>query len=509
MSRHLDAFTRAYVEAALWSSSDESDDRGGEPLDANYGPDDIDPKTMEAMRRVCADFVQKYGHLIEDDNSRAIDKWGRWELAGHDLWLTSAGHGAGFGDGNFPKHDDKLYEAAKSTKGFELYVGDDGVIYASGEEPPLGTSERRSSHRDYPVVRDFDSVDALVEHARDQDGATHVSPMQSKATPVVLYYPTGRYWPSGEPQYEAGRVWKKEGYWHTVAPGKRTALTGGLPSGSTTIDAYLSRGGGRAPGHAVRDYVPVDNRGRPLSTKDYEEAKRRAERAGGYVKFDTGRPQAMEAFGRGRAWPDWQILDAIDKGHAVPPESEARAAKLAQLGFIDTTGTWRLTAKGRRAIEQRVPVAAEAGAKRGRGRPKDYPSVTQIADILSKKVDGGKAKPIPGGFRWSEKNEAAQFTTYSPEHNQKVVCVVALFEDGSTAVGFFSDEWLSGTDTYENITHFTYPGADYPEMVKDINWVKKTVDGYAASWQPDEDTMNEARPRPKRSAHHPRRRTTR
>jgi hypothetical protein len=147
-NRNLDAFTRAYIEAALWSSNDESDESGGDPLDKNYGPGDIDDKTMEAIEKDCADFVKRFGHLIEDDDSAAIDKWGRWELAGHDFWLTRNGHGAGFGDWNFPKHDDELYEAAQSYGGFELYVGDDGVIYAAGHEPSLATSEVRQ-----PILR--------------------------------------------------------------------------------------------------------------------------------------------------------------------------------------------------------------------------------------------------------------------------------------------------------------------------------------------------------------------
>ena len=32
----LDDFTRAYLEAILWAETDNADDKGGEPLDANY-----------------------------------------------------------------------------------------------------------------------------------------------------------------------------------------------------------------------------------------------------------------------------------------------------------------------------------------------------------------------------------------------------------------------------------------------------------------------------------------
>ena len=47
--QQLDAFTLAYIEAALWSSNDDSTPQGGEPLDANYGIKDIDPDTLEKM----------------------------------------------------------------------------------------------------------------------------------------------------------------------------------------------------------------------------------------------------------------------------------------------------------------------------------------------------------------------------------------------------------------------------------------------------------------------------
>ena len=45
MMTTLDAFTLAYLEAALWSSSDDS----GDFLDKNYGVQDIAPATLEQM----------------------------------------------------------------------------------------------------------------------------------------------------------------------------------------------------------------------------------------------------------------------------------------------------------------------------------------------------------------------------------------------------------------------------------------------------------------------------
>ena len=46
-------FFDSYVETALWSSTDNSDETGGEPLDRNYGLEDIDPETLARMRQDC------------------------------------------------------------------------------------------------------------------------------------------------------------------------------------------------------------------------------------------------------------------------------------------------------------------------------------------------------------------------------------------------------------------------------------------------------------------------
>lgn len=157
----------------------------------------------------------------------------------------------------------------------------------------------------------------------------------------------------------------------------------------------------------------------------------------------------------------------------------------------------------------RYPTAADAkDAARSSGRavsearPRARPAtrrstarVMKLASELSRETNGSPPKPIPGGYRWSEQNESAQFTTFSPEYHQKVVVVVSIFADGSAAVDFFGDEGTSETTRYENVGHFTYSSrTDLPEMVKDIQWVWETVDGYAASWQEDDGgEVDEAR----------------
>jgi hypothetical protein len=118
----LDEFTRAYIETALWSSHDESDESGGEPMDANYSVDDLAPEALATMIADCADFQASFGEFIADDLSRA----------GHDFWLTRSGHGAGFWDGDWP--DDagqRLTDAAHGFGECSLYIGDDGLIYTT------------------------------------------------------------------------------------------------------------------------------------------------------------------------------------------------------------------------------------------------------------------------------------------------------------------------------------------------------------------------------------------
>jgi hypothetical protein len=172
-------------------------------------------------------------------------------------------------------------------------------------------------------------------------------------------------------------------------------------------------------------------------------------------------------------------------------------------------GYWHAPAKSARTVVTRLPAGAEpigshtqrvgrrAGEARRRREPTG-PSITgamQLADELSQELHGSKPKELPGGFRWSEHNEAAQFTTHSPEYSAKVVVVVSIFEDATVAVDFFSDEYLSETQRYENIAHFLYETtSDLPEMLKDIQWVWETVDGYAESWQEDGgEEVDEAR----------------
>jgi len=142
----MDEFTRGFLETALWSSTDNSDDSGGEPLDKNYSIDDIAPESVAGLSADCrrfqhenaADLKAAYEHGIR--NSDAGDEFS----AGHDFWLTRCGHGAGFWDGDYPEPQaTRLTKASEKFGNVDLYIGDDGVIYASGYERALTSNRSR------------------------------------------------------------------------------------------------------------------------------------------------------------------------------------------------------------------------------------------------------------------------------------------------------------------------------------------------------------------------------
>ena len=125
-------FQEAYVETALWSSTDASDDGDGAPLDKNYSRSDIAPDTMRKMMADCDKFYDKMSDVI--DRGCEKDRKGNCSdgRAGHDFWLTRNGHGAGFWDGDWPEPEAaELTRESKRFGEYDLYVGDDGKIHGT------------------------------------------------------------------------------------------------------------------------------------------------------------------------------------------------------------------------------------------------------------------------------------------------------------------------------------------------------------------------------------------
>lgn len=126
----IETFWKAYLICALWSSTDDD----GENLDSlKYEISDFDPHTMFEMRKEVEQFLEKAKHVLFADD--ALDETAA-RKAGHDFWLTRNHHGAGFWDGDWPKHGDFLTKLAHSFGECELYVVS-GKIYAQGFEESI------------------------------------------------------------------------------------------------------------------------------------------------------------------------------------------------------------------------------------------------------------------------------------------------------------------------------------------------------------------------------------
>lgn len=127
----LDTFTRSYVEAALFTSHDDSGERtGGEPLDRNYDADDIAPETLAEMASDCRKFQEENESWLTEENYVAQSEYSAEDMAGYHFWLTRNGHGSGFWNGDWSDEaNEAMTKASKAFGEYNLYLGDDGRIY--------------------------------------------------------------------------------------------------------------------------------------------------------------------------------------------------------------------------------------------------------------------------------------------------------------------------------------------------------------------------------------------
>jgi hypothetical protein len=116
-----------YLDTALWSSLDYTDVddvevHNPEPMDANHDVSDIGDDTRDELLTDVVSFIASEWRDVRDLDAGQV---------GHDFWLTRNGHGAGFWDRGMGERGDRLTAACKPYGGVDLYVGDDGAIYAS------------------------------------------------------------------------------------------------------------------------------------------------------------------------------------------------------------------------------------------------------------------------------------------------------------------------------------------------------------------------------------------
>ena len=105
-------------------------------LDANYDVSDVDADSYEQLKNICKTFIQKTKSTIEEIGFDADE-------LGHELWLTSQGHGSGFFDNEKLKYNKEdlaynekalsiLETAAKEIGDIYLYANN-GKVYAEGK----------------------------------------------------------------------------------------------------------------------------------------------------------------------------------------------------------------------------------------------------------------------------------------------------------------------------------------------------------------------------------------
>lgn len=121
----FDEFTMAYIICSLWASTDDE----GDPMDSSYGPKDIHPTTLKTMKADCKKFQKENEKLLNQALNTLDAPHYDLEDAGTDLWLTRNGHSSGYFDQNLGEIGDKLTEAARAYGVYNLYVGNDGMVY--------------------------------------------------------------------------------------------------------------------------------------------------------------------------------------------------------------------------------------------------------------------------------------------------------------------------------------------------------------------------------------------
>lgn len=116
-----------YIDAMLWSTAGEIHPKTGEEL-SNLMEFETSLQLKDEAWNICLNFYDKNKQdclLFVDQHDSDLDLW---ECLGHDLWLTSAGHGVGFWDRGLDDLGDRLTKACEHLKK-DAYLGDDKLVY--------------------------------------------------------------------------------------------------------------------------------------------------------------------------------------------------------------------------------------------------------------------------------------------------------------------------------------------------------------------------------------------
>jgi hypothetical protein len=127
-----DDFLRGYLDCALWTGTDESNDAGGDPLDQNYDVEDFAPESVERASAECEAFQKENAADLAafyEVWPKSPDGASKEAFAGHNFWLTRNGHGTGFWDRDAGEAGDQLTKASGKAGERYVYIGDDGKLW--------------------------------------------------------------------------------------------------------------------------------------------------------------------------------------------------------------------------------------------------------------------------------------------------------------------------------------------------------------------------------------------
>lgn len=136
-AERVERMAGGYLTAALWSSGGEPHPETGEELESleEFEPS---PELRAHALRTCGHFYDRnmtdLAAFVDLYPSRVSTEYDPWEAAGHDLWLTRAGHGVGFWDRGMGRVGKRLSDECGFSKPFDnvdVYLGDDLLVYYS------------------------------------------------------------------------------------------------------------------------------------------------------------------------------------------------------------------------------------------------------------------------------------------------------------------------------------------------------------------------------------------
>lgn len=122
----VEKVTTHYLIAGLWADAWDEDGNLDEGAVHNYTPEDV--HNLDDAREAVAAFLAE---AILDPNAWAIVESDPMQ-AGHDLWLSAGGHGAGFWDRGHGEAGDRLHAMAQRLGSASIFVGDGGPDYVRG-----------------------------------------------------------------------------------------------------------------------------------------------------------------------------------------------------------------------------------------------------------------------------------------------------------------------------------------------------------------------------------------